>query len=422
MYGKLTDGRLITAPKMLVIGSTKVWNATAEQYTAAGYKPVEYTEMPDAPEGYTYVSSWEEQETAIVQTWTPVELGADWGLRYRGDVVNPGHLSIDGGGVGTLVFDAVPNPDYALRLIGEAEYGTLIARDKETNRLAVSVALENTGSAAVAANQPLVYLPGFQTGSGNMAMRGVACYVYGSTGALQSVGAGMLKSVEARRLAADESGRTLPIDYVQAIRATVPVPAGGKVVFLGEMPTSPCRSALLNRGGYDEALGEKICGYFLHGYSADYAGTSHTWTPGSFTYDNSAGAHRTTPGERRTDCSGMVYTAYMLAGLHPRDSVPENLFSDGMVVAYAPVGQDLDTSLGLPGDVICYENLDSYDATDINRITHVGLYAGNDTVYEMAETYPAAENRTAMTGPYAISTPASAYRKSNRARYLVRYL
>lgn len=74
MYAKLINGNLTIAPKMLVIGSTKVWNATAEQYAAAGYKPVEFTEMPEAPEGYTYESGWMEQETAIVQTWTPVEL------------------------------------------------------------------------------------------------------------------------------------------------------------------------------------------------------------------------------------------------------------------------------------------------------------------------------------------------------------
>ena len=34
MYAKLIDGNLRIAPKMLVIGSTKVWNATAEQYAA----------------------------------------------------------------------------------------------------------------------------------------------------------------------------------------------------------------------------------------------------------------------------------------------------------------------------------------------------------------------------------------------------
>lgn len=77
MYGKLIDGNLRIAPKMLHIGSNNVWNPTEEQYNAAGYKPVAFTEMPEAPEGYYYESGWEEQETAIVQTWTLVELPDD---------------------------------------------------------------------------------------------------------------------------------------------------------------------------------------------------------------------------------------------------------------------------------------------------------------------------------------------------------
>lgn len=77
MYAKLERGALIPAPKMLHIGSDNVWNPTGEQYVAAGYKPVEFTEMPEAPEGYYYESGWEEQETAIVQTWTMVELPPD---------------------------------------------------------------------------------------------------------------------------------------------------------------------------------------------------------------------------------------------------------------------------------------------------------------------------------------------------------
>lgn len=77
MYGKLIDGNLRIAPKMLHIGSDNVWNPTAEKYAAAGYKPVEFTEMPEAPDGYSYESGWEEQETAIVQTWTLVELPPD---------------------------------------------------------------------------------------------------------------------------------------------------------------------------------------------------------------------------------------------------------------------------------------------------------------------------------------------------------
>ena len=77
MYGKLTDGRLITAPKMLVIGDTKVWNATAEQYSAQGWLLVVYTDMPTPPEGYGYESGWEQTEDSIVQTWTLVELPDD---------------------------------------------------------------------------------------------------------------------------------------------------------------------------------------------------------------------------------------------------------------------------------------------------------------------------------------------------------
>lgn len=77
MYGKLIDGNLRIAPKMLHIGSNNVWNPTADQYAADGYKPVEYTEMPEAPDGYTYKPGWEEQENVIVQIWTLVELPPD---------------------------------------------------------------------------------------------------------------------------------------------------------------------------------------------------------------------------------------------------------------------------------------------------------------------------------------------------------
>lgn len=74
MYGKLINGILYRAPKMLHIGSNNVWNPTVEQYAAAGYKPVTYTAQPEAPEGFYYESGWEEQGGAIVQTWTLAEL------------------------------------------------------------------------------------------------------------------------------------------------------------------------------------------------------------------------------------------------------------------------------------------------------------------------------------------------------------
>lgn len=76
-YAKLESGIIHYAPKKLTIGANNVWNPTGEQYEEAGYKVVEYTTQPEAPEGYYYASGWEEQENAIVQTWTLEELPAD---------------------------------------------------------------------------------------------------------------------------------------------------------------------------------------------------------------------------------------------------------------------------------------------------------------------------------------------------------
>lgn len=74
MYGKLQDGSLIVAPKRLPGDGTIVYNPPAEMYLAQGWKPVEYTEAPEPPAGYTYEPGWEETDEAIVQTWTLVEL------------------------------------------------------------------------------------------------------------------------------------------------------------------------------------------------------------------------------------------------------------------------------------------------------------------------------------------------------------
>lgn len=77
MYGKLIDGNLQIAPRKLPGEGVVVYNPPAEMYLAAGFKPVEFTDAPEAPEGYYYDSGWEEQEEAIVQTWTLVELPDD---------------------------------------------------------------------------------------------------------------------------------------------------------------------------------------------------------------------------------------------------------------------------------------------------------------------------------------------------------
>ena len=77
MYGKLTDGNLTIAPKKLNGDGVVVYNPPTEMYTRAGYKPITFTDEPEAPSGYYYESGWEEQGSAIVQTWTLVDLPPD---------------------------------------------------------------------------------------------------------------------------------------------------------------------------------------------------------------------------------------------------------------------------------------------------------------------------------------------------------
>lgn len=64
MFAKYVNGYIRTAKKRY---------DTDEEYVAAGYKPVEFTPMPEEVEGYHYVPRWEEQTDSIVQTWALVE-------------------------------------------------------------------------------------------------------------------------------------------------------------------------------------------------------------------------------------------------------------------------------------------------------------------------------------------------------------
>jgi len=77
MFAKLIDGELRRAPNKLPGDGVTVYNPPAEMYLEAGYKPVQFTTSPDAPDGYTYESGWEEQEDRIIQTWTLVEIPDD---------------------------------------------------------------------------------------------------------------------------------------------------------------------------------------------------------------------------------------------------------------------------------------------------------------------------------------------------------
>ena len=72
MFGKLNDGNLTIAPRKLPGDGVVVYNPPAEMYLAQGWKPVEFTDAPEAPEGYTYESGWEETADSIVQTWALV--------------------------------------------------------------------------------------------------------------------------------------------------------------------------------------------------------------------------------------------------------------------------------------------------------------------------------------------------------------
>lgn len=77
MYGKLSYGNLTIAPRKLNGDGVIVYNPPEAMYREHGYKPVEFTDAPEAPEGYTYDSAWEETADSIVQTWTLVPLPDD---------------------------------------------------------------------------------------------------------------------------------------------------------------------------------------------------------------------------------------------------------------------------------------------------------------------------------------------------------
>ena len=77
MYGKLIDGELYGAPKKLNGDGFVVYNPPAEMYLEQGWKPVQFTDEPEAPAGYYYESGWEETAEAIVQTWTLTPLPDD---------------------------------------------------------------------------------------------------------------------------------------------------------------------------------------------------------------------------------------------------------------------------------------------------------------------------------------------------------
>lgn len=80
-YAKLINNTLIPAPNPIIIADRQIGNPPSETYISAGYKPVIYNDPPEVEPGYIAVPGWEEQEDAIIQTWTieeePDEVDSD---------------------------------------------------------------------------------------------------------------------------------------------------------------------------------------------------------------------------------------------------------------------------------------------------------------------------------------------------------
>lgn len=77
MFGKLINGALYLAPKVLMVNGEKVVYPSEELLISLGYKEVIYTEVPDMRDGYHVVDGWAEQNGQLVQKWN-YESDEEW--------------------------------------------------------------------------------------------------------------------------------------------------------------------------------------------------------------------------------------------------------------------------------------------------------------------------------------------------------
>ena len=68
MYGKLVNDELRGAPRPIKTADGDVFTNDPSIYLANGYKPIILTDSPS--DGKSYISSWTETETEIIQVWT----------------------------------------------------------------------------------------------------------------------------------------------------------------------------------------------------------------------------------------------------------------------------------------------------------------------------------------------------------------
>lgn len=73
MYGKLENNNLIYAPNYFVIDGNKIINPNDEIYLEQGYLPIEYTQIPEAENGYYAIYRWVEDNNKITQKWNVIK-------------------------------------------------------------------------------------------------------------------------------------------------------------------------------------------------------------------------------------------------------------------------------------------------------------------------------------------------------------
>ena len=71
MFGKLIDGELRGAPRPIKTADGDVFTNDPALLLQYGYKLIITAEYPS--DGKSYISSWAETETEIVQVWTEVQ-------------------------------------------------------------------------------------------------------------------------------------------------------------------------------------------------------------------------------------------------------------------------------------------------------------------------------------------------------------
>ena len=72
-YGKIENNKMYFAPKKIKHDNSITYNPPVEMLLERGYKPIVETPMPEAPQGYHYELSYEDDGDHISYVWVLVE-------------------------------------------------------------------------------------------------------------------------------------------------------------------------------------------------------------------------------------------------------------------------------------------------------------------------------------------------------------